>query len=267
MDEIKKVCDEENITYYMVCGTLLGAVRHKGFIPWDDDLDIAMPRADFNKFISICEKKLPENLRLIWHTTDMRYWDGFAKVHNTNTVFLEYDYKNRYCETGIYVDIFPLDDAEKYGATVERQKKYSKFCFLMMREKVLPHAGSRFSDAVKRQAGNVIPNQILRKIQENILTKNNEKGFEYYSSFGSFYSIKKQTIPKSWYGKPVLLSFEGRSYNAPEKYALILERIYGKDYMQLPPEEKRFCHYPLKVSFSNGTTLYYANNTKKTYKE
>ena len=109
--EIRRVCDENNIRYFLACGTFLGAVRHQGFIPWDDDMDIGMLRSDYEKFCRIAPQKLkPEDCLQTWYT-DPNYSLPFGKVLKRNTPYLESKKTRKLKENGFYVDIFPYDYA------------------------------------------------------------------------------------------------------------------------------------------------------------
>ena len=109
--EIKRVCEENDIRYFLSDGTLLGAVRHQGFIPWDDDMDMGMLRADYEKFCRIAPKALkPEYCLETWNT-DSGYGLPFAKVMKRNTVYLESKKNTKMREKGFYIDVFPFDNA------------------------------------------------------------------------------------------------------------------------------------------------------------
>lgn len=132
MDEVVRVCNENNLRYYMIGGTLLGAVRHKGYIPWDDDIDIVMPREDFNKFIILCSKALQSPFKLQWITTNEKYRFLFAKVENVNTVFYAGLKYKEDVYPGIYVDIFPIDETNGYSRGIVRRKAIIRKLSTMM---------------------------------------------------------------------------------------------------------------------------------------
>lgn len=111
LQEVVRVCEKNQLTYYLIGGTLLGAIRHKGFIPWDDDLDIAMPREDFDKFLDISKYELREGYWVHFIDSDPNYWLPFAKVKKRGTIFDEVNSKNIESDKGIFIDIFPLDNA------------------------------------------------------------------------------------------------------------------------------------------------------------
>ena len=110
LDEIVRVCNNNDLRYFLMGGTLLGSIRHKGFIPWDDDLDIAMPREDYEKFLEIAPKELCEDFELDDISINKKYWLIFAKVRLKNSHFTEKNYNKKYNgPDGIWVDIFPID--------------------------------------------------------------------------------------------------------------------------------------------------------------
>ena len=109
LDYVVSVCEENDLTYFLVYGTALGAYRHKGFIPWDDDLDIAMPRQDYEKFIEIANKNKDAKYTLQNELNEKKYYLPFAKVRKNGTKFVEDIAQNMYENEGIFIDIFVLD--------------------------------------------------------------------------------------------------------------------------------------------------------------
>lgn len=256
LNEIHRVCTENNLKYFLVGGTLLGAVRHKGFIPWDDDLDIAMPRNDYNKFLKICETELNGKYYLHCINTDEEYWLPFSKIRKKNTLFDEANISHLDVPKGIYVDVFPLDDEFKENSFEKklRTKLLKSLNSIIVNKK-------RFYVNKKKTFKTVIRNTVtflfapfsIKKIQSfqiRLMSKNNNKGGSYYANYGSNYDPVKQTMQKSVYEPVRLIEFEGNYYSAPNDYEYMLKRIYGDNYMQLPPEEKRVTHKPVRISFN-----------------
>ena len=103
------VCEKLELPYFLNAGTMLGAVRHNGFIPWDDDIDVAMLRSDYEIFLSRAQELLPENMFLQTIDTDPEYLHNFAKIRHNETTFIESSVKSRHIHHGLYLDIFPLD--------------------------------------------------------------------------------------------------------------------------------------------------------------
>lgn len=247
LDEIVRICENNDIHYYLVGGTLLGAIRHKGFIPWDDDLDIAMPRKDYVKFCNLCKTQLSSKYMLHSAETDDDYWLIFAKVRKKGTVINEGNIKHLDVEKGIYVDIFPFDDAPKEKKSIRTKiiKTLSNtICF--KKGVILPYTKKQ------KMLGFIFkPFSIktLTKLQLKLMTHNANKNYPYYINYGSGYDAVKQTIPKDKYEPYKLAEFENKNYRIPSDADYVLRRIYN-DYMELPPPEKRVLrHKPEYIDF------------------
>lgn len=258
MDQIVKVCEEKNLTYFLIGGTLLGAVRHKGFIPWDDDLDIAMPRKDFEIFIKECQECLEPKFELDYINTNNKYWLPFAKIRNKNTVYQENVQEFYHGKNGIWVDIFPLDYVKDIGLEETKKREYyikklKATLYLKNLRKI------KSSDNIKKKIIitfiKLIPNKLIHYIINRLMKGNSNKEHEYFINFGSQYGEKKQTHLKKKYFPEIKLQFENRVYKAPRDYDYVLKKIYGDDYMKLPSLEERITHNPIKVKFEDGEEI------------
>ena len=250
LDEIVRICEKFGLKYYLIGGTLLGAVRHKGFIPWDDDLDIVMPRADYEKFCQLCATQLDEKYYLHSFDTDNSYWLIFAKVRKRNTLFNEYSISAIEAPKGIYVDIFPLDNAQYQDSFEQRfRTRLIKYMSLAIYQRRGLLVDISWKGKLASLPFRVFSIPVLTGWQKKLMTKMNDKPCDYYINFGSNYNTVKQTIPKYKYEPSARVEFEGKMYDTMMDYTYFLERIYGKDYMQLPPIEKRITHKPVAVSF------------------
>ena len=113
LDEIVRICKKHKLQYFLLAGTCLGAVRHSGFIPWDDDIDIGMPREDYEKFLNIALDELDEKYFLQYYKTDENYYLGFAKVRKNNTSFITKGFEKKKGHQGFFVDIFPRNKGKQ----------------------------------------------------------------------------------------------------------------------------------------------------------
>lgn len=250
MKEFIKICDKHKLTYFIVGGTLIGAVRHKGFIPWDDDIDVAMPRPDYDKFIIIAQKELPEGLFLQSYQTDKKYRYNFAKIRNTNTYILEKATQYSNINHGIYIDIFPIDGIKERKGKIAKSVP-NKIRALWVKEFFIARASEIHKFRAKHFFKDLLVNLIaiifLPFNIHNWLNRSIDKSLKKVaygeSAFaGSYFGryFIKEVMPIDYYGKGTLLQFEDIQVNAPIQYDDYLTRIYG-DYMKLPPKEKQVC--------------------------
>lgn len=237
-----KVCEKYELRYYIIAGTMLGAVRHGGFIPWDDDIDVGMPRSDYERLRELA-KDMPEKEYLFEFPGDESPEVSalFAKIYDTSTTLIE---KRRYpIKRGIYIDIFPLDGI---GNTMdEARRNYRPFyrnfalyltitsAFLKRRslKKNLAVLVGRFISPLfvkRRRLAKKVETLCKRfDFDESVLVSNLLGGAAY-----------KGIVPRDYFGTPTMIAFEGLLVYGLEKPELYLSSMYG-DYMKLPPEEKR----------------------------
>lgn len=236
--EIKRICDKNGIRYYIVGGTLLGAVRHGGFIPWDDDIDIAMYRTDFEKFKLCCEKELGDKFFLQTYFTDKGYTQLMPKVRKNGTRLVFPGIVNLNVHKGVFVDIFMLDYAAKLDWTVKTKHVIHKF-FSKFFDRKQHH---NIENPIKRAIVNLIPAALIVHLNDFIVSSKKENALTV--NYSSIYGYKKQTFPSDYYGEGVDIKFDDITVKAPNEYIKILESIYG-DYMKLPPLEKRGIHHKI----------------------
>lgn len=251
LDEIVRICEKNNIEYFLQGGTLLGAVRHGGFIPWDDDLDISMYRKDYDKFISICEKELKKEYRLDCDKTNGEYWLTFAKIRKRNTLFLEKALDGIDVGKEIYVDIFPMDDVVKpLGILNHIRVIIMKIIIdaLLYKRGVTKDINECRRPKLTKIFG-CLSYKILHSFYYRLATISNSKKAKFVTDFASPYNYKKETHLKENFFPTTFLKFENNKYRVPKKYKIYLEQVYG-DYMKLPPENERVNHSALDVKFN-----------------
>ncbi|MGI6154260.1 MAG: glycosyltransferase [Christensenellaceae bacterium] len=248
LQEMVRICDKHSLKYYLYGGTLLGAVRHKGFIPWDDDMDIVMPRRDFNRFAKVCKTDLAPGYFYQTSFTDKEYPKIGAKIRKDNTYVCEEKWRGKNMHQGIFIDILPLDRFPKnkfFGAMALRMVSLLGQAITYKRchsNKLLGHVLYRFLK--------LFPKPFLYRLRHWLLNIINAlSGNTYYCSFGSHYRPMQRRVLKSeWFGEGTPLKFEGKTYNAPSQWEKYLLHLFGDSYMELPPKNQRICHLNLADS-------------------
>jgi len=256
--EVDRICKKHFIPYSLFGGTLLGAIRHKGYIPWDDDIDICMQRKDYERFIEICKKELSSEYFLQTFKTDRDYYYQFAKIRKNGTLFLEYlDSELKNMHHGVFIDIFPLDNViiDKFIGKVHLFLSLLLFRFTNTRTKV--RCSKRFQNLILRHICYLshyflkfFPKKLWTWFHEKVITFFSNKDTKYLSHLTnspSISSIYGHLIEKENFYDTIDWDFEGFKFPVPRNYDKILSKTYG-DYMTLPPEEERHSiHYILEV--------------------
>lgn len=254
LNEVDKICAKENFRYSMGGGTLLGAVRHKGFIPWDDDIDIMMPRPDYDAFISFClSNETPFKLRC-WET-DKTFVDFSAKLYNPQTV-LEDENVFGGSSLGVSIDIFPIDglgDTYKKAKKAFNSTRFKRNLLIAAQWKKFFKSKThswyyepfRFAFFILSRLVN--KKRLFDKIQKKY-KKIDFNGANFVAAVGGAYR-EKEILPKEVFTDYIDLPFEEYSFKAITAYDTYLSSIYG-DYMKLPPEEKRVSHHTFKAYYS-----------------
>lgn len=242
LSEIDRICRKNNIQYSLAFGTLIGAIRHKGFIPWDDDIDICMTRDNLNKFKSVLATDLDQKFFYIDHHINKHYGVMFGKVMKKDTLMAEVT-TPRKVPSCIFVDVFVVD---KTSLEQKKQLKQFKKIYLIRRlylrwqfYVVKPSAFSRF---LYRMAGIVlrlVPRKVFcKKYDKNCLRYTNEKDYAWIL-YGVTTSFKGAIFKKEMFEEYTDIEFEGRKFMSVKHYDEMLTSQYG-DYMKLPPENQRF---------------------------
>ena len=247
LKEVAAICDTLNIRYFLVGGSLLGAVRHKGFIPWDDDVDVGMLREDYNRFVQEAPRMLKSNLFLQTNESDCNYPNAFAKVRNSDTTFIETSAKKIKMNHGIFIDIFPFDYyPEKF---LEKKILDLKLKLLSISISRAFYANHRSFKSFLYKIINLIlypiyPSyQVALAAKEKIITKQKKSRFlrNYSGAWG-----KKEIMPIDWFDCFCKCQFEGSHFWIPCNYDPHLKQLYG-DYMTPPPKEKQVAHHYTEV--------------------
>lgn len=237
LDHIDVVCKKNSIRYYLFYGSLLGAIRHKGFIPWDDDIDIVMPRPDYDKFVQLYKSDDSFELK---KPGDNDYTYEFAKVFDKHTI-VEEDVTGE-SDYGIWVDIFPLDGLSKLD------KIQNLRLFFLQRSRVAsiyskpPRSSLLFKPFIYvywRICKWIGCPYFIRKIDK--LSRKYLYGDTNYVGFAPSIHSKNKYLDIDWFNDSIDIPFENKEYVAPKEWDACLTSLYG-DYMVLPSEDKRQPH-------------------------
>lgn len=234
LHEFDRICKKHNIPYMLFCGTALGAVRHKGIIPWDDDLDVSMLRDDYDRFLEVAPGELKEQYFLQAERSE-HWFLNFSKLRKNNTTYLEkFHPKDPMMHQGIYIDIFPCDNASDndFG---RRMQFYASRVALA---KALWRRGYETNSIKKKlfmSFCRILPSKPFLKLVQLRKKKNSE----YVQTFISCTSkYKKGIYRREWFTEKVEMDFEDMKAPVSAHYDELLTTMYG-DYMQLPKEEDR----------------------------
>ena len=256
LKEVHKICEENNIKYFLSDGTLIGAIRHQGFIPWDDDLDIGMLREDYEKFCKIAPQILSENFILQNFQTDKGYGLQFGKVILKNTVWIEQVAKNTNRQwSGIYIDIFPYDNItenKKMQKLINRLYIFIQGLILIKFKYInisnYESMAKKLKYVLKKIYLCTISKKLLIYIRDSICKRYLNKSKTLVTKYGgNFY---KNQNPYNFYKDLTLQNFEDTSFYIPKNYDKILKNLYG-NYMEIPPIEKQRQHGIEYFDFGN----------------
>ena len=232
------ICVAHNIPYYMLGGTQLGAVRHRGMIPWDDDMDFGVPREYFEQLKHILSTELQSSYNVISIDNTAQYYAGYIKIEDNNTIVETHDD----CDfpIGLNIDIFPLDRTNGNVGFLSRNNLilllYKIESYRFWKIKGAGFLKGLISKVLKVCLPLLDKKTIYSIINRHLLVREGEYIANYYGAWGH-----KEIVKADYFGDPTLYEFEDQKFYGvqyPDKY---LTHLY-RDYMQLPPEEKRYTH-------------------------
>ena len=243
--DFERICSKYNLIYWLDFGTLLGSVRHQGFIPWDDDLDVSMPREDYEKFLVIAQKELNPQYFLQNKNTDKHIYIYYSKIRSNQSTFIEKHEvgKKIIYHQGIYIDIFPVNYI--------RKDLFTKSSYIF------------FKKCAKIFSNRYVSLNIPSKMFINILNFYHHRSHPIIVRGGEKMSnelhiINSDILPLS------TKKFEGFNFKVPHNYENYLSALYGKNYMTLPPKKQRMVHsYSIYISNTHPQKeeIYVSKNT------
>lgn len=238
--EFHRICVKNNIPYYMLGGTQLGASRHKGFIPWDDDMDFGIPRDQYERFLSIAQKELASQYTLRTIDNSSYIFNGMAKIELNTTVIKEQFAADNNDSIGVFIDVFPLDNTNNDFRLFSKNRlipltgRFAGYRFMTLRNR--PIQKRLIAVIVKCILAPMTPKGYMRFVNNHLITKD---GDFIANHFGAWEI--KETMPKEIFGEPKLYHFESTAFYGVSDSESYLTHLYG-DWRQLPPEEKRKTH-------------------------
>ena len=239
MLEFERICKKHGLRYYLAGGTILGGIRHKGFIPWDDDMDITMPRPDYEKFLKIAQKELPENMKL-----DK---DCVPFCHN-RIEYADTRFDTMWRNGGIFLDILALDgspDDERLRRRHEHKTKFWRFWMLERVRPIPPMSASRDVQMIilKRVIARMMPRWFLKWRWHSWAARYDcDKVSSWVCLPASIYTYEQERFPKEFWGEPVMMEFEGYDMPTMQHWEDYLICHFG-NYMKMPPETLRKSHH------------------------
>ena len=251
--EVVAICEKHGLTYFMLGGTMLGAIRHKGFIPWDDDIDLGIPRKDYDRFLEIAPKELSKHLRLVNYHTDPEYHYYITRILDTETKVEEERIGNDNRYTNASIDIFPVDGTPNnkllrkiYFFRVLYHRALMSLCYKDSIDRKRPRgtAEKALLWVMERLPVEKITTPYKQKEKiDKLLRKQKVEGAMFIGNIMGAYRTK-EIVPARFYGKGKMYPFEDIELRGMELADEYLKWTYG-DYMQLPPENKRKTHFKI----------------------
>lgn len=241
LERIHSFCLDNGIKYYLAYGSLIGAIRHSGFIPWDDDIDLWMFRKDYEHFIKLFSEINDPIYKISSIHNDTKYNLAFAKVYDSRTYISDGAYKAP--DLGINVDIFPLDLlSDDINQAKKLLKKIKKYKVLSKLQSARIKKERAIYENLAILIGRIIPRfLIIRKIDKLSQKYDIFSGSRFCGNLTTLPYGEREILKKEWFSSITEVAFEGKRFFAPQCYDDILTNIYG-DYMKLPPIEKRIQH-------------------------
>lgn len=247
LEFVDKFCREKNINYWLNCGTLLGAIRHKGYIPWDDDVDLGMLRDDYDKFRKEFNES-SDRYKFVCIENSPNFYVPFGKVCDTKTVLYEPDEKG--FKSSVCIDVFVYDNAPDDDLALnkmfDKRDRLRRAYYLQNGQN--SNNGSGFKKIAKKMRYFFYKHFFSKRFLQKLIINSKKYSNKETSRVGNFTGYDRMSCDKKVFSSFIDVEFEGRYFKAPVGYDEWLKSYYG-DYMKLPPEEKRVSHHHFVAYF------------------
>lgn len=246
LEEFDKICRKNNIKYSLDGGTLLGAVRHKGFIPWDDDIDVIMLRSEYERFFEACKTDLDTNRFFLQESRTDKYCNvGFSRIRRKNSIYSRLGHEHMKYQRGVFIDLFALDNVPDNKI----RRVINSSCCFTLRKMLWAESAKKIHENFLLRIWyfllSLVPREIIFSLLDALKNRNNKKDTKLVAHLTYPYNKRcKYGIPRSFLGDFTELSFEGKSFMAIAEYDQYLRMLYD-DYMKLPPKDKQKPHFKL----------------------
>lgn len=255
LEKAIKIINDNNLTYYLVCGSALGAVKYEGFIPWDDDIDIALPRNDYEKFIELVKENYSDDFALQNYRCAPNIPFFYSKIRNGKTTFIEKSVSTFDINHGVFIDVFPLDGYPETG--------FCSFCFELKKKVLWRMISSVFvrENKLKKLVFYPIKALITKHLYhfvseyEKHISKFSTTNSRMLCNFGNS-PFKLEYSPKEHYGEGKKIKFEGLDVIVPERYDDYLTQKYGDWRAELPDDQKKGHHHFVVCDLEHPYTDY-----------
>ncbi len=255
LNYVTLICEKNNIKYSLIGGSLIGAIRHKGFIPWDDDIDIILMPEEYSKLVNVLEKENNNHYLLLDPKKDDKYLYPFLKIVDTRTILIEKNQKT-IDNYGVYIDIFAY-----HYVSNNRISRYIHYKLIVLVKKLLSasildngekHKEKNILKIIRNIISNLLGNKLLKRIFIKLCERNNKS--KYVLSNWATYGYKKEIQYSCDFRHYKKVIFENTYAYITEKFDNVLKTTFG-DYMELPPKEKRISNH--------NTIIYWKENNEK----
>lgn len=249
LEEFDRVCRKNNIKYIMDAGTLLGAVRYKGFIPWDDDIDVRMLRSEYDKFCKIAGNELSENVFFQNYQNDPKYPWIYSKIRMKGTRAVRLEQEKMGMKDGVFIDIFPCDGVPSDLSKLKKHSKKAKLYRKILYARLARHSKQKFYQRWFWSLICIIPKKCVYTRVELLGKKYNEINCNKVGCLGWHAPKDVNGFKKEFFTNLTELEFEGKMFLAPKDWDGFLRYSFGDNYMTPPPKDKQKASSPLSYFY------------------